>query len=102
MYTEESLKKYPYFAEELRTTGLWNMIDSLTVLVARAHILGFVKRLIEDGIPFTFAILDLDNFKFINKRIRTLKIVYPRMKKSQHILWMYGTTPSSTRSWQQT
>ncbi len=66
MYTEKQLKKYPYFAEVLKKEGLDVILDSLTGIVSRAYIIGFAQSLIEEKIPFTFAILDLDNFKFIN------------------------------------
>ena len=66
MYTEEALEKYPYFSREMRKNGLENLLDPLTGLVTRAHILGFAQSLIAESIPFTFAMLDLDNFKFIN------------------------------------
>ncbi len=66
MYTVENLSRYPYFAQLLKETELKNVLDSLTGLVSRAYVLGFVRDLIEKNIPFTFGIIDLDNFKFIN------------------------------------
>ncbi|MBQ7305434.1 MAG: GGDEF domain-containing protein, partial [Clostridia bacterium] len=42
------------------------MVDSLTGLVSRKYMIGFIQHLIENGVPFTLALLDLDNFKFIN------------------------------------
>ena len=66
MYTKEQLQKYSYFAKELENNELENILDPLTGVVSRAYILGFAQALIEEGVPFTFAILDLDNFKFIN------------------------------------
>ncbi|MBQ3842482.1 MAG: GGDEF domain-containing protein [Ruminiclostridium sp.] len=66
MYGTEQLIKYHYFAELLETTGSEYITDSLTGLIARPYILGFVKSLIADNTPFSFVILDLDNFKFIN------------------------------------
>lgn len=66
MYTEAQLKKYPYFVNELESAGIDQMLDPLTGIVSRAYIIGFAQSLIEEGIPFTFAMLDLDNFKFIN------------------------------------
>ncbi|MCR4927933.1 MAG: GGDEF domain-containing protein [Lachnospiraceae bacterium] len=65
-YTKEELSKYPYFAELLEKTEVDALLDPLTGIVSRRYIIGFAKRLIRDGIPFTFAMLDLDNFKFIN------------------------------------
>lgn len=66
MYTEEQLRKYPYFAKILEKNRLDIILDTLTGIVSRGYILGFVRSLIAEGIPFTFAMLDLDNFKFIN------------------------------------
>lgn len=66
MYTREQLEKYPYFAEKLKEIPLDNLLDQLTGLVSRGHILWFAQWLIDHEIPFSFAMLDLDNFKFIN------------------------------------
>ena len=66
MYTREQLQKYPYFAEVFGSGSVGNVLDSLTGLVSRQHIIGFIQDLIARGIPFTLALLDLDNFKFIN------------------------------------
>ena len=66
MYTEKQLSQYPYFAKVLGKNSLDIVLDTLTGIVSRGYILGFVRALIADGTPFTFAMLDLDNFKFIN------------------------------------
>lgn len=66
MYTKEQLSKYPYFEELFRTTDAGSVIDSLTGLVARGYMVEFIRSLIASGIPFALALLDLDNFKFIN------------------------------------
>ena len=66
MYTMEQLKKYPYFEERLKDTAPEALLDYLTGVVSRGHILWFAQWLIEHEIPFSFAMLDLDNFKFIN------------------------------------
>ena len=66
MYTPEQLAKYPYFADRIRDTDPGALTDYLTGLVSRGHILWFTQWLIAQEIPFSFAILDLDNFKFIN------------------------------------
>lgn len=66
MYKLEQLTKYPYFAERLRDTAPEALLDYLTGVVSRGHILWFAQWLIGQEIPFSFAILDLDNFKFIN------------------------------------
>lgn len=66
MYTVEQLSRYPYFQSALEESGLDFLLDPLTGVVARNHILGFARALIESGTPFTFAMLDLDNFKYVN------------------------------------
>lgn len=66
MYKQEQLVKYRYFADLLETACLEHILDPLTGLVARPYILGFAKSLIAEKTPFTFGMLDLDNFKFVN------------------------------------
>ena len=66
LYTVESLRHIPYFDRLLDETGLDEVTDPLTGLICRAYALDFVHSLIAKGIPFTFSIVDLDNFKFIN------------------------------------
>lgn len=66
MYTKDRLSKYPYFEEVFRSGDASNVVDSLTGLVSRKYMIGFIQHLIENGVPFTLALLDLDNFKFIN------------------------------------
>lgn len=66
MYTEQQLRKYPYFEKLFRSSSVGNVIDSLTGLLSRQHIIGFIQDLMANGIPCTVALLDLDNFKFIN------------------------------------
>ena len=66
MYTKEQLSRYPYFKGLLEKQSLDVTLDPLTGLVSRANMLGLVRWLIDAGVPFTFGMLDLDNFKFIN------------------------------------
>ena len=66
MYTREDLSRFPYFEALLRETSLDALLDPLTGLVTRPYMLGFAQALIRAGTPFTFGMLDLDNFKFIN------------------------------------
>ncbi len=66
MYKTEQLTKYRFFADVLETKDIEMITDPLTGLISRAYILDFAKSLIADNVPFTFVILDLDNFKFIN------------------------------------
>ena len=66
MYTAQQLRRYAYFDRELDEGSLAGLLDPLTGVVVRPHIIGFAQSLIVAGTPFTFGILDLDNFKFIN------------------------------------
>ena len=67
MYTRDQLEKYPYFAEILQDDpDVSALLDQLTGLVSRGHILCFAQHLIQKQVPFSFAMMDLDNFKFIN------------------------------------
>ena len=66
MYTKEQLSEYPYFKKLLENGELTYILDPLTGVVSRRYILDFVRALIEAHIPFTFGMLDLDNFKFVN------------------------------------
>ncbi len=66
MYTKEQLSKYPYFEEVFKSRDISNVVDSLTGLVSRRYIVDFIQNLVENEVPFTLALLDLDNFKFIN------------------------------------
>ena len=66
MYTKEQLTEYPYFDEALGRRNVSFVLDPLTGLVSRQYMLGFARALIAAGTPFTFGMLDLDNFKFVN------------------------------------
>ena len=66
MYTREQLYKYPYFKQNLENCRISDVLDPLTGAVSRRYMIGFVKALIEAKIPFTFGMVDLDNFKYIN------------------------------------
>lgn len=66
MYTKEHLLKYPYFEEILKVRDISSVVDSLTGLVSRRYIIGLIQNLVDNNIPFSLALLDLDNFKFIN------------------------------------
>ncbi|HBE10419.1 MAG TPA: hypothetical protein DCY81_07795 [Lachnospiraceae bacterium] len=66
MYTEEDLKKYPFFEKKLKDTEIRWMLDPLTGVLARGTYLEMINAMINENIPFTFGIMDLDNFKFIN------------------------------------
>lgn len=66
MYTRQQLSQYAYFREVLEDHDFSVILDPLTGLVSRRYILGFVHAMIDAKVPFTFGMLDLDNFKFIN------------------------------------
>ena len=66
MYTKEQLLKYPYFEQLIKSGDISNVLDSLTGLISRQHIIGFIQSLVDSRVPFSMALLDLDNFKFIN------------------------------------
>lgn len=66
MYTKEHLSKYPYFEEVFKSEDVSNVVDSLTGLVSRRYMEEFIQYLMEHKSPFSLALLDLDNFKFIN------------------------------------
>ena len=66
MYTREQLSKYPYFQEVFQSKDISHVVDSLTGLVSRRYMVEFIQDLTERQVPFTLALLDLDNFKFIN------------------------------------
>lgn len=66
MYTKELLSKYPYFAELFKAEDVSHVVDSLTGLVSRRYMEEFIHYLVDHKIPFSLALLDLDNFKFIN------------------------------------
>ncbi|MCR4740522.1 MAG: GGDEF domain-containing protein [Lachnospiraceae bacterium] len=66
VYTVDKLRKYPYFDRILNETPIEEILDHLTGLISRGFFLNFVKDLIRTETPFSYAIIDLDNFKFIN------------------------------------
>ncbi len=66
MYSKEQLIKYPYFEKILQDRDISTVVDSLTGLISRSYIIGFIHDLIDNKIPFTLAMVDLDNFKYIN------------------------------------
>lgn len=66
MYTRKDLMKYDFFKNILQAQRITDVLDSLTGLISKAYITNFVKSLIDAEIPFTFGMIDLDNFKYIN------------------------------------
>lgn len=66
MYTNLELVKHDYFKNMLQQTNIGFLLDPLTGVVTRQVFIDFVQYLISQSIPFTLAMLDLDNFKQIN------------------------------------
>lgn len=66
LYTSKDLRQYPFFDKLLDEFPIENILDPLTGIINRAHMYGFAESLISSETPFTFVILDLDNFKYIN------------------------------------
>ena len=66
LYTIDDLRKYSFFDKIIDEISLEEILDPLTGILNRAYSIYFVQSLIADKTPFTFTIIDLDNFKFIN------------------------------------
>lgn len=66
MYTRDTLIQYDYFKKVLDGHRISDVLEPLTGLINRTYLFGFVRSLIEERIPFTFGMIDLDNFKYIN------------------------------------
>jgi len=66
LYTIDKLRKYSFFDKIIDEISLEEILDSLTGILNRSYSMKFVRYLIAEKIPFTFSIIDLDNFKFIN------------------------------------
>lgn len=68
MYSCEELKKYNYFKDIVTSNNVNDFLDSLTGVLQRKHLYRYIESLINDNIPFTMAILDIDNFKHVNDK----------------------------------
>ncbi|MCR4585497.1 MAG: GGDEF domain-containing protein [Lachnospiraceae bacterium] len=66
VYTIDKLRKYSFFDRLVDEVSLEEILDPLTGILSRSYAMQFVRSLIDEKKPFTFAMLDLDNFKFIN------------------------------------
>ncbi len=66
IYTIDKLRKYPFFDPLIDEIGLDEILDPLTGVLSRAYSLKFVRSLMTEDVPFTFTMVDLDNFKQIN------------------------------------
>jgi len=66
IYTIDKLRKYSFFDKLMDEVSLNEILDPLTGVISRAYSVRFVRSLIAENRPFTFTMIDLDNFKFIN------------------------------------
>ncbi len=66
LYTLADLRKYNYFDRLIDEISLEEILDPLTGVLNRSFSIKFVRSLITTKTPFTFTIIDLDNFKSIN------------------------------------
>ena len=66
VYDIDDLRRFPFFDRILDEISLDEILDPLTGILSRAYSVKFVHSLITENIPFTFTMLDLDNFKQIN------------------------------------
>ncbi|MCR5387810.1 MAG: GGDEF domain-containing protein, partial [Lachnospiraceae bacterium] len=65
-YSMEKLRKYRFFDSILDEISLEEILDPLTGVLSRTYAVKFVQRLIDKEVPFTFTMIDLDNFKYFN------------------------------------
>ena len=65
MYTELDLMKYEYFYNVLEKDRIEYVLEPLTKVINKGHLMPFIDSLIKDNVPFTLGVIDLDNFKFI-------------------------------------
>lgn len=66
VYSIDNLRKFAFFDRIIDEIGLDEILDPLTGVLSRAYSVKFVRSLIAEGRPFTFSMIDLDNFKHIN------------------------------------
>ena len=66
VYTIDRLRKFGYFDKIIDEISLDEILDPLTGVLSRSYSMKFVNSLISEQIPFTFTMIDLDNFKYIN------------------------------------
>ena len=66
VYTIEKLRKYRFFDKLIDEISLDEILDPLTGVLSRSYAVQFIQSLVEEKRPFTFTMLDLDNFKFFN------------------------------------
>lgn len=62
MDKEKYLRKFEYF----KGKNLSHAFDCLTGLLNRENMIGYINSLVSAGTPFSFFLLDIDNFKNVN------------------------------------
>ncbi len=63
------VKNFEYF----KNRNLKYAFDMLTGLLMREEVVGYVKHLLEKKVPFSFIIVDIDNFKTVNDTLGHIK-----------------------------
>ena len=66
LYSINDLRQYSFFDRIIDEISLEEILDPLTGVLNRSYSIKFVQSLIAEKIPFSFSIIDLDNFKSIN------------------------------------
>jgi diguanylate cyclase (GGDEF)-like protein/PAS domain S-box-containing protein len=66
VYTIEKLRKFNFFDRIVDEISLEEILDPLTGVLNRTYAMKLVHWLIAEKQPFTFTMVDLDNFKSIN------------------------------------
>ncbi|MCR5251552.1 MAG: GGDEF domain-containing protein [Lachnospiraceae bacterium] len=66
VYTIDKLRKFRFFDGIIDGISLDEILDPLTGILNRAYSMRFLRSLIKERVPFSFAMIDLDNFKYIN------------------------------------
>ncbi len=66
LYSIDKLRKFSFFDNIIDEIGLDEILDPLTGVLSRAYSMKFIHSLLGAKIPFTFSIIDLDNFKHVN------------------------------------
>lgn len=68
VYTIDRLRHFDFFDRVVDEISLDEILDPLTGILSRAYSVKFINSLMAEKRPFTFTMLDLDNFKGINDR----------------------------------
>lgn len=66
IYSFDKLRRYSYFDKLIDEISLTEILDPLTGILSRTYAMKFVDSLIMSETPFSFTMIDLDNFKYIN------------------------------------